>query len=373
MRQNYGALSPRDIAAQIDRTKDQVVWRAGVLGVRTPRNPGWTDAENRFLRDNYPTMPDEEISARLGRSLAAIHHQAERQGITKTGLYSDWTEDEDELLGDLYGTMAPDRLADLLGRTQSALTHRAMRLGVNKRPLRPEKRAKPEAREDTILTMRWDVIRHDYFTQIDSPMKAYVLGWLASDGDIKGGEENAVRLRVNVKDEEILHLVRQELAPLHPITPYLGRRPSGEMSSMVRFEVNSAQMKKDLIRLGVTPNKSLTIQYPPIPSELDNSFILGVFDGDGSLGFYGQPGRKRHARWSLFSGSLLFLKEAQRRILFHTEVDVRGPHRKRASRYMGDEAGVWVIAKSGAKVAVLDAWLHADVPGLARKRLPRGT
>src|SRR5690242_4298726 len=91
IRHSYGSLSPADIAEQLGRTKAQVVWRAGVLGVRTPRNPIWTDTENQFLRDNYPTMPDEEISARLGRSLAAINHQAERQGITKAGPNSDWT------------------------------------------------------------------------------------------------------------------------------------------------------------------------------------------------------------------------------------------------------------------------------------------
>src|SRR5690242_2215413 len=33
---------------------------------------------------------------------------------------------------------------------------------------------------------RWkrDLIRHDYFAQIDSPMKAYMLGILAADGNV---------------------------------------------------------------------------------------------------------------------------------------------------------------------------------------------
>lgn len=342
-----------------------------MLGVRTPRNPVWTDAENQFLRDSYPTMPIKEICARLGRSYVAIQHQAERSGISKIGNPgSAWTESEDELLGDLYGTMPPGRLAEMLGRTETAMTHRAMRLGINNRSRRPERQAREQPKDPTVLTMRWDSIRHDYFAQIDSPMKAYVLGWIASDGNVKT-KENTIRLRVNAKDEEALHVVRQELAPLHSISPYLGRRPSGEMSPMVRFEVNSARMKQDLIRLGVTPKKSLTIRYPPIPPHLDNSFILGCFDGDGSLGFYGYDGRDPLPRWQLTSGSLPFIEEVQRRILLHAGVRVGKPCAKRRARREGDDRPyAWDIRKNGRAVVDIDAWLHADVPGLARKRLP---
>jgi hypothetical protein len=363
VRDNYGAMSPADIAAHLGRTSDLVVWRAGMLGVRKPRNPAWTDAENEFLRDSYPTMPDEEISARLGRSLAAINHQAGRKGITKTGPSSDWTEDEDELFGDLYATMATDKLADLLGRSPGALVSRAMRLGISRRPRRPDRRAVERTREETVLTMRWDCVQHDYFAHIDSPMKAYVLGWLASDGCV-GRNTNRIILRLNSKDEEILHLIRQELAPLHPIIPYQGRRPSGEMSSMVSFEVGSERMRRDLIKLGVTPKKSLTLQYPPVLACFDNSFILGYFDGDGSL-FKVDGGRRW--KWTITCASRPLLMAVQQRIKAATGVEPHGPHLHDKAR----SPHTHHLAITGARIAPIDAWLHADVPGLARKRLPQ--
>lgn len=355
IRDNYGQMSPRDIATHLDRTKDLVVWRAGTLGVRTPRNPSWSAAEDEFLRLNYPTMPIKDISAHLGRSYQAIQLRADRKGVTKVGNPgSTWTEDEDDLLRDLHGVMELTEVATYLGRTPAAVRHRASRLALNKR-IRHERTPKP--REDTVLTMRWDVIRHDYFAEIDNPMKAYLLGWLASDGNVKK-RENTIRLRLNRKDEEILHLFRRELAPFHPVTPYEGRRSSGETSPMGRFEVNSEQMKCDLIRLGVTPDKTLTFQYPPIPAEFDAPFLLGYFDGDGSLCRNG-----RYWRWTIVGASESFLVATQDRIEAAVGTRPRGPHRhmsgSRAKR----------IQLDGSHVIPVDAWLHTDIDGLARKSL----
>jgi hypothetical protein len=354
LRDNYGTLTPQEIADRIGRTRDLVVWRAGTLGLRKPRNPPWSDAENKFLRDNYPRMLIEDIGAHLGRSYTAVQHQADRSGISKIGNPgSAWTDDEEELLRDLYGTMPPDRLASLLGRTTPAVVHRAMKMGANKRPS-PSRSVR--LRVDTVLTMRRDAVRQDYFAQVDSPMKAYLLGWLASDGNVKT-IGNTVRLRVNSKDEEILHLFRDEIAPLHKVGRYQAPRPSGEMSTMSRFEVASARMKQDLIRLGVTPNKSLTLQYPPIPPHLDNSFILGYFDGDGCLTRNG-----RQWKWTIHCASSPFLVAVQERIEDATGLRPRGPHPRPPSL-------AWTIGLNGSNVPPVDAWLHADIPGLARKRI----
>jgi hypothetical protein len=356
LRDNYGSSSPADIAAQIGRPADSVVWRAGLLGLRKPRNPAWSDEENRFLRNSYPTMPIGQICEHLERSYVAVQQQAQRIGAGKAGNPgSAWTEDEDALLRDLYGVMPATEVARYLGRTETAVAHRAMNLRIRKRRRRDPA---PGLRTDTVLTMRRDSVRHDYFAQVDSPVKAYLLGWLASDGNV-GDALNAIRLRLNAKDEEILHLFRQELAPLHRVNRYEGRRPSGKMSQMSRFQVSSERMKQDLIGLGVTPNKSLTLQYPPIAPELDRSFILGHFDGDGSLFRTG-----RSWRWTITCGSGLFLIAVQDRLEGALGIRPRGPYPK------GGSNRAFQITLNGAKVFPVDAWLHADLPGLRRKQLP---
>lgn len=297
-------------------------------------------------------MQIRELCAHLGRGYSAIQQQAMKTGVSKIGRPgSGWTADEDELLSDLYGTMSQGDISGILGRTESAVVHRAMKLGVNKR----WHGTRPRLKSDTVRTMRRDAARHDYFGQIDSPVKAYLLGWLASDGNVKT-DNNAIRLRIAADDEDVLHLARAEFAPLHKITYYQGGKRV--MASLI---VASGQMKQDLCRLGVTPNKTHTLQYPPVPSHLDGSFILGYFDGDGSL--FRDGGRAW--RWNLTSSSRPMLVSVQDRIERATGQRPRGPHVK-ANR----TRPCYRLDLNGRYIPPVDAWLHAEVPGLSRKRLP---
>ena len=49
------------------------------------------------------------------------------------------------------------------------------------------------------------------------------------------------------------------------------------------MSMSSNHMGKRLKKLGLHPNKSLTIKFPNIPTKFQSHFIRGVFDGDGSI------------------------------------------------------------------------------------------
>ena len=67
-------------------------------------------------------------------------------------------------------------------------------------------------------------------------------------------------------------------------------------------------MYEDLIRLGVTPRKSLTLKFPKIPIKLVNHFIRGYFDGDGCVRVSIENGRKLPSIKTIFTcGSMKFL------------------------------------------------------------------
>jgi hypothetical protein len=194
-------------------------------------------------------------------------------------------------------------------------------------------------------------IKHDYFKDIDNPLKSYILGLLASDGWIS---KNEVCIKLSHKDTELVELIRNELAPLHRIT---------SIGECVMVRVVSASMRQDLARYGIIPRKSLILRYPEgLPFE--NSFILGCFDGDGCLNRYGKD--KRYWRWSLVSGSKPFLEAVKSRILLATNISGSGPSSA------GNDSSTQVLTYTCARVVPVDAWLHADVPGLTRKRLPAG-
>ena len=81
-------------------------------------------------------------------------------------------------------------------------------------------------------------------------------------------------------------------------------------------------------------------------------------DGDGSLEL------KPIFHWSLVGGSHGFQTTLQERVMHHTGVKVGGPYPDRR------KDNCWKVAVTGEPVRALDAWMHRDVPGLARKRLP---
>lgn len=57
--------------------------------------------------------------------------------------------------------------------------------------------------------------------------------------------------------------------------------PFGATMQTPTLIINSKEIKKDLEKLGITHNKSLTVQFPEVPKKFLPSFIRGVIDGDG--------------------------------------------------------------------------------------------
>jgi len=49
------------------------------------------------------------------------------------------------------------------------------------------------------------------------------------------------------------------------------------------FHINDEEVYEDLLKLGLTPKKSLTLQFPQVPSAYIRHFIRGCWDGDGSV------------------------------------------------------------------------------------------
>src|SRR6185437_3005752 len=76
------------------------------------------------------------------------------------------------------------------------------------------RREKKLAANPELVSYRWkrDLVRHDYFHQIDSPMKAYILGFLAADGNLLA-RFHRLTVELSVKDCALLALLRDELAP----------------------------------------------------------------------------------------------------------------------------------------------------------------
>lgn len=130
----------------------------------------------------------------------------------------------------------------------------------------------------------------DYFENIDTPTKAYWLGFLYADGCIlpvnKYGEQ-AFKLTLGEKDKNILEDFKTDLQSTYPIRyDYSKHKKEPTHQVQVLLEQRSQKTVNDLKRLGCFENKSLKLCFPTkqqVPQKYIYDFIRGYFDGDGSI------------------------------------------------------------------------------------------
>jgi hypothetical protein len=119
----------------------------------------------------------------------------------------------------------------------------------------------------------------NFFEKIDSEEKAYFLGFIFADGCVVNNSKKfryQVTLKLHTKDKHILESFITSVKGEMPVWKH-GQR------EMVEISFSGKKMVNDLIDLGVTQNKTFTLQYPTINETLERHFLRGYFDGDGCI------------------------------------------------------------------------------------------
>ena len=118
------------------------------------------------------------------------------------------------------------------------------------------------------------------FEKIDTEEKAYWLGFLYADGCI-GKNRSQIELQLSKKDKVHVYKFRDFIKSTHKIS-----LKNNKLGSSYRIIIEDENMHRDLIKLGCTPRKSLTLKFPTeeqVPKSLLPHFIRGYFDGDGGF------------------------------------------------------------------------------------------
>lgn len=137
----------------------------------------------------------------------------------------------------------------------------------------------------------------DFFKKIDTEDKAYILGFLASDGTISLNQEKSIysiRIAVNSIDRDLLIKIKNAIgtrAKIRDYTTTCSLPQGGEcQSSFSSLTLHNKKLVLDLEKIGITPRKSLSldVNYDLIPQKLKRHFWRGLIEGDGSFGIYGK-------------------------------------------------------------------------------------
>ena len=125
------------------------------------------------------------------------------------------------------------------------------------------------------------------FASIDDEVSAYVLGFFYADASVRNVNSRwVVEIGLAYKDYDHLCKIRDWLSPDRNIR-VRNVVCNGKSYPTCRLIVYSKTIIENLVALGCTPNKTLTLTFPTdkqVPRNLLHHFMRGYFDGDGTIG-----------------------------------------------------------------------------------------
>lgn len=192
-------------------------------------------------------------------------------------------------------------------------------------------------------------INHDYFDSINSEEKAYWIGFIYADGWISARKTNFISsyvLGICLRQADINHLykLRKSLYPNND-------KPIYQRRNEATLEVNSKYLYNSLVNHGLTPNKSLTLNFPNIQEDLLRHFIRGYFDGDGWI----SVANKFRCLNIGFLGTYQFLYTLQE--IFVSKLGIN----KINIRKDKPNGNIYLFSKTGKDALSICRWLYSNI------------
>ena len=137
---------------------------------------------------------------------------------------------------------------------------------------------------------KWRVF-DDFFDNIDSEIKVYLLGFFVADGCVSF--DNRFTFNNAIADTEIISLYKEYIAFDSPLVFKENLDLTINRQTQICIRWNSKHMKNSLFELyNITPNKTYTsYNLPNIDKNMLRHFVRGFFDGDGCISI---TGNNRH-------------------------------------------------------------------------------
>lgn len=221
-----------------------------------------SDDEKQQIKQDYLNgLSAQQVGDKYGWSKQSILTALNNLGVD-TSQHNTLSQEEEQFIVDNYHNASGTQLSKIFNVSNSLIQSVWMKHGL-------------KGKRNSCY-----VLDEQYFSRIDTPAKAYFLGFLASDGCLWNDDYRfLVKLQLQKRDKHILELFSQEIKTNKPLI----KSPNGNQFCI---EVCSETMFKDLVKLGLTPRKTQVYQLKILEhEELMPHFLRGFFDGDGCITF----------------------------------------------------------------------------------------
>lgn len=221
-----------------------------------------------YILQNYKEKTNAQMAQEWGCNKSTISNHRKKLGISASDLNKD-LRNKTEYICSQYGKKTKPQIARELNCSVSFVK-------------------KIWAENNLGGTLRTNYYYNEnYFENIDTPEKAYWLGFIAADGNLyrRDGHQGLVSISIHEKDIELLENFKKELNTTKPISVVRDKRRSDTI--MASLQVTSDKIFNDLLDKGIGIRKTFDLDlmqiFKNIPYCFQSDFILGYFDGDGSI------------------------------------------------------------------------------------------
>ena len=152
---------------------------------------------------------------------------------------------------------------------------------------------------------------------------SYVLGYIVADGCITKSRQrkNPFSLNITSKDEVHLHKIKTALKSEHKI----GKKLNGRGDIAFQFQVRNPVLVKDLMKLGIHPQKTHNLEPISVPKKYFADFTRGFFDGDGSVFIYNVNGTPQ-IKVGFVCARRIFLEDFNKRLCKALQIPFKTVH-----------------------------------------------
>jgi len=152
-------------------------------------------------------------------------------------------------------------------------------------------------RSKSEVSRKYEFRNEAFFDEIDTPLKAYFLGLLYSDGN-NLPKRNRITLQLKESDRYLVEELSKLIFVNKPVTYIKSKKET--WSNAYKVTIVSEHMSQQLIKWGCVPRKTYNLLFPNfLPDHPIPHFIRGHFDGDGHVGVYHYPNSGRSYKSSL--------------------------------------------------------------------------